>query len=559
MTRVGMSSSAARSSVVAKLAMALAICALGACADPEARPHPQFSRAERAAFNRAPKGGLSPRSLPLRLVVPGDGAVIPWTFPSPELRWEDGFQGDAFRLRVRSQTSEVLEEAITSRRRHRFPEPAWQHIRRLVGEGGSFEVELVGLSMGPDARALRGPVVQVSRVRFSAEGEHPTGQVFYAFEGRPPGAPPGPMGYERRLVVPMSVDMNGQTRQLAVRPDKGVLQIEERGRPGGKGATATPAWVPPLLTATATESRDFSAIPRDPFRPAYQAYFPLPEQDYEDRSLLVTSETHVAAIEGVDGAPRAMTVARASDGGVVFEASSVFSPRFHPQRPSVLLYSLSSNEIGLSMRGTFFRSDIRVVDLETGEDRPVPGASDPRRCEVYPDWTPDGRSIVFSRSPLGEPCDGHRGRLEIARVAVEGEDAGRARVLVPPTDALGSAGQPRVSPDGRWIVFTRAARGLPTAGTADLWLVSASGGDARPLGVSTDAIESWHAFSPDGRWLAFQSNRERVDEFRVYLSRFFEDGRVSPALPLPGAGDDHVSVVTFEWSQSPLPRKRLSP
>lgn len=40
----------------------------------------------------------------------------------------------------------------------------------------------------------------------------------------------------------------------------------------------------------------------------------------------------------------------------------------------------------------------------------------------------------------------------------------------------------------------------------DLWIVDKAGGDARRL-TSTPAVEADAQFSPDGRWLAFTSNR----------------------------------------------------
>ena len=60
-------------------------------------------------------------------------------------------------------------------------------------------------------------------------------------------------------------------------------------------------------------------------------------------------------------------------------------------------------------------------------------------------------------------------------------------------------------------------------------------------------MESHHAFSPDGRWLAFASNRDRVDRTRIYVARFFEDGHVAPAVPFPGPGDPDVLANNPDW------------
>lgn len=63
--------------------------------------------------------------------------------------------------------------------------------------------------------------------------------------------------------------------------------------------------------------------------------------------------------------------------------------------------------------------------------------------------------------------------------------------------------QPSVS--AREIVFTYAS---------DVWIVERSGGTARRL-TSTPAVESSPAFSPDGQWIAFTSNRSGVPQVYV--------------------------------------------
>src|SRR5262245_37238866 len=59
------------------------------------------------------------------------------------------------------------------------------------------------------------------------------------------------------------------------------------------------------------------------------------------------------------------------------------------------------------------------------------------------------------------------------------------------------ARQPDISPDGKWIAFSYLG---------DLWTVEAIGGVARPV-TSHEAHDTSPVFSPDGRLLAFSSNR----------------------------------------------------
>ncbi len=118
--------------------------------------------------------------------------------------------------------------------------------------------------------------------------------------------------------------------------------------------------------------------------------------------------------------------------------------------------------------------------------------------------------------------------------------AGRALAAVPAAGALSAepaAGrqlpmlaQPTVSPDGRQIAF--AARG-------DVWTVSADGGTARLL-VTDPATESRPLWSPDGKHLAFISNRTGNGDVYVYA---FATGEVRRLT-----WDDEVEQLNA-WSE----------
>jgi Tol biopolymer transport system component len=75
-----------------------------------------------------------------------------------------------------------------------------------------------------------------------------------------------------------------------------------------------------------------------------------------------------------------------------------------------------------------------------------------------------------------------------------------------------------VSPDGRVLLYTRASTG-PT----DLWYISLVGDRAPRPFVATEFRERDGQFSPDGKWIAYQSNESGRDE--IYLR------------PFPGPGD----------------------
>jgi tetratricopeptide (TPR) repeat protein len=69
---------------------------------------------------------------------------------------------------------------------------------------------------------------------------------------------------------------------------------------------------------------------------------------------------------------------------------------------------------------------------------------------------------------------------------------------------------------------------------SQLYIVPAQGGVARRMRCNTALMNSWHSFSPNGRWLVF-SSKSRSPYTQMFLTHIDADGNDSPAILIDNA------------------------
>lgn len=198
-------------------------------------------------------------------------------------------------------------------------------------------------------------------------------------------------------------------------------------------------------------------------------------------------------------------------------------------------------------------------DRTTGERHPLPGADDPNYVQTNGVWSPDGKWVVFIRAkaqdpyPPGRPIATHSNdpneiqvQYDVYRVPFNDGKGGTAEPIAGASNNGMSNSFPKVSPDGRWIVFVEAHNGLLMRPDGQLYIVPFEGGTARRMRANMYPMNSWHSWSPNGRWLVF-SSKSRGPYTRMYLTHIDADGDDSPAIYIdnPTAANRAVNLPEF--------------
>ncbi len=127
------------------------------------------------------------------------------------------------------------------------------------------------------------------------------------------------------------------------------------------------------------------------------------------------------------------------------------------------------------------------------------------QTNTTPLWTPDNRRIVFASDLAGAP-------LNLYWKAADGSDNAERLTTSSNLQLPGT-----FTPDGRTLLFTE----IDPRTRNDVWALDVSEPAAtrrpRPL-LQTDADEAQPALSPDGRWLAY--TRKEAGQWQIYVQSF---------------------------------------
>jgi len=248
---------------------------------------------------------------------------------------------------------------------------------------------------------------------------------------------------------------------------------------------------------------------------------------------------------------------RREDGEQTFGLLSQISPDGRYVVSTVKDKSVFVPQPNLAFSQLFFplRGILCLYDRQMGTFRALPGADNPEFVQSNPVWSPDGKYIVFARARAYDLKDTRgQGKILLTREECkEFVEDGKPFLFdlyrLPFNDGQGGTPEPlagasnngvsnffaRYSPDGRWIVFCKAKSYMLLQPDSELYIIPAQGGEARRLRANTRRMNSWHSWSPNGKWLVF-SSKAYSDYTQLCLTHIDENGESTPVVLL-----DHLT------------------
>lgn len=229
-------------------------------------------------------------------------------------------------------------------------------------------------------------------------------------------------------------------------------------------------------------------------------------------------------------------------------------PSWHPTHNYI---AFSTNKTGQSFHTKDLNkievqdteSDLILYDVDKNEVSIISELED--ELEVFPTWSPDGKKLYFCSAHFEYYNDSIEKSAEMIQRYTEvkyslysvdfnpdtKEFSNVEMVYDAASDSINqSVTLPRVSPDGRYLLFAQAEFGCFHVwhADADIYMMDLKTKEVQKLdAVNSDRSESYPTWSSNGRWIMVDSRRDDGNYTRPYIAYFDKQGKAHKAFMLP--------------------------
>jgi len=191
----------------------------------------------------------------------------------------------------------------------------------------------------------------------------------------------------------------------------------------------------------------------------------------------------------------------------------------------------------------YYVAELKIV-------KTTPAISEKEYLETWPAWSADGRYLYFCRAKMiwtdknKIPPDEYKEiKYDLVRIEYDvlQDKWGEVETVLSSKETGLSIAMPRVSPDGRWLMFCMCDYGYfpPWLQSSDLYIMDLKSAEQTgrfeysELEFNSSESEAWHSWSSNSRWVVFSSKRRRGVFTESFIGYIDENGKMSKPFVLP--------------------------
>ncbi len=208
------------------------------------------------------------------------------------------------------------------------------------------------------------------------------------------------------------------------------------------------------------------------------------------------------------------------------------------------------------------RSDVVVYDVEKQQILSQASIISEDNFETFPSFSPDGRHLYFCSAPAIEMPEGYdKVRYNLCRVEFDADSG----TIAPQIDTLVRADSlsytfPRLSPDGRYLMYTETAYGQFPIWHADAEIRMMDLESRAQIDMSrlnSPDTESYHSWSSGSDWVVVSSRRDNSLYTLPYLCHIGEDGHPAKPFLMPQEDPEMYDYLLYSYNIPELVQGRV--
>lgn len=292
-----------------------------------------------------------------------------------------------------------------------------------------------------------------------------------------------------------------------------------------------------------------------------------------DRMLFHVRAKHGGTVIIKNGKAERLTMSTDSTAG-----NAVY-PTWHPKKDWVVF---STNKTGQAfhvknkdkVEVVDYGSDLLFYDAEKHTISNILKTDD--TFETFPCWAPDGKKLYYCSAYMpefkGQPDSvamdlivklNREVRYDIMSLNFDETTRtfGTPVLEVACASEEKSASVPRISPDGKYLLFTKADFGQFHIWhhSSDQWIKNLETGEIYPLTAANSSdVDSYHTWSSNSRWIIFASRRLDGQYSRAFIAYIDKKGQAHKAFLLPQVDPKHNTIRLKSYNVPELSKNRVS-